>query len=91
VKASRTLWVPPGYKSFFCFLFVGNRLYSASLTFPEFQRADSNICLSGEGGDGEVKENQFRNKSAALGLVTVELEILIRESIWHLCVTETNL
>lgn len=26
-----------------------------------------------------------------LGTVTVELEILIRESIWHLCITETDL
>jgi hypothetical protein len=27
----------------------------------------------------------------SLVTVTVELEILIRESIWHLCITETNL
>ena len=26
------------------FLFVGNRLHSASMTFPEFQRAGSNSC-----------------------------------------------
>ena len=29
---------------------VGNTLHSASLTFPEFQGADSKSCLSGEGG-----------------------------------------
>ena len=26
------------------FLLVGNRFHSASLTFPEYQRADSNSC-----------------------------------------------
>ena len=39
---------PPKYK--FCvrhFLFVGNRLHSASFTVPEFQRADSNIANQG--------------------------------------------
>ena len=33
----------------------------------------------------------MENDVHSLGMVTVELEILIRESIWHLCVTETNL
>ena len=49
---------PSGYKSFLGtnFLFVGNRLLSASLTFPEFKRADSNSCLSGKGGNAETKE-----------------------------------
>ena len=41
-----------------CFLFVGYRLCSASLTFPEFQRADSNHCWSGTGGDTETGEEQ---------------------------------
>ena len=36
------------------FLFVGNKLHSASLNFPEFQRADSNSCLPGEGGNAET-------------------------------------
>ena len=45
------------------FLFVGNRLHSAYLTFPEFQRADSNSCLSGEGGNEETKEKRSRNKN----------------------------
>ena len=31
------------------FLFVRNRLHSALLTFPEFQRADLDSCLSGKG------------------------------------------
>ena len=37
----------PGHKSLFVspvFLLVGNRLHSASVTFPEFQRAGSNSC-----------------------------------------------
>ena len=46
---------------------VGNKLHSASLTFPEFQGAGSNTCLSGEGGDAEAKEGQSGNNSAALG------------------------
>ena len=32
------------------FLFVGNRLHSASMTFPEFQRAGSNSCSPGSEG-----------------------------------------
>lgn len=46
---------------------VGNTLHSASLTFPEFQGADSKSCLSGEGGDAEAKEGQSGKNSAALG------------------------
>ena len=49
------------------FLFVGNRLHSASLTFPEFQREGSNSCLSGKGGDAETRAEQSRNNSASLG------------------------
>ena len=33
-----------------CFLFVGNRLHSASMTFREFQRARSYSCYSGKEG-----------------------------------------
>ena len=46
---------PPGYTSFLrphCLL-LGNRLHSASETFPEFQRADANNCSSGKGGNME--------------------------------------
>ena len=39
----------------------------ASMTFPELQRADSNSCSSGKGGDAETTEEQSRNNSAALG------------------------
>ena len=49
------------------FLFVGNRLHSAFLTFPEFHKAASNKCLSGKGEDAETKEEQSRNNSAAMG------------------------
>ena len=38
----------PGHKSLSVstvFLFIGNRFHSASRTFPEFQRADSNSCF----------------------------------------------
>ena len=38
----------------FCFpsfLLVGYRLYSASLTLPEFQRTDPNSCWSEKGGE----------------------------------------
>ena len=46
LKWSRTLCSPPREKSFSypSFLFVGNRVHSASLTFPEFQTARSNCC-----------------------------------------------
>ena len=33
-----------------CFLCLGNRLPSASMTFPEFQRACSSSCYSGKEG-----------------------------------------
>ena len=68
-KPSRTLWGSWAWKPFYvpCFLFVGNRLHSASMTFPEFQRADSNSCYSGKGGDAETREEQSRKNSAALG------------------------
>ena len=39
-----------------CFLFVGYRFHSASLTFPEFQRADPNSCWSEKGGDTETEK-----------------------------------
>ena len=43
---------PSGYRSFPlpCFLLVGSRIHSASESFPEFLRADSNSCSSGKGG-----------------------------------------
>ena len=50
----------------FSFLFVGNRLHSASLTFPEFQRADSNNWWSGKGGDAERRGKQSRNNKAVM-------------------------
>ena len=51
------------------FLFVRNRLHSASLTFPEFQKVNSNSYLPGKGGNAETKEKQSRNNSAKLGRV----------------------
>ena len=44
-----------------CFMFIGNRLHSASPTFSEFQNADSNSCWSRKGGNAETKEEQSRN------------------------------
>lgn len=38
-----------------------------------------------------VKAPTLENDAHGLGTVTVGLEILIRESIWHLCITEINL
>ena len=43
----------------FYFLSVEYRFHSASLTFPEFQRVDSNNCQSGKGGDTETEEKQL--------------------------------
>ena len=40
-----------------CFLFVGYRVHSSSLTFPESQRAYSDSCLSGKGGDTEARRS----------------------------------
>ena len=37
------------------------------MTFLEFQRAGSNHCWSGKGGEAETREEQPRNNSAALG------------------------
>ena len=53
------------------FLFAGNRLHSASLAFPEFQRADSISCSSRKGGNAETKEDQGRNNSAVIKQVLV--------------------
>ena len=44
------------------------------MTFPEFQRADSNYSQSGKEGDMETREEQSRNNSAALGRVLVPLK-----------------
>ena len=68
MKPSRTLWSPrdPRSLTFSHFLFVGNKFHSASLTFPELQRAYSNNCLSGKGGNAS-KEKHLRNNSVALG------------------------
>ena len=49
------------------FLSLGNRLHSASTTFPEFQRAGSNSCSSGKREDAETREEQSGNNGAALG------------------------
>ena len=38
------------------FRFVGNRPHSAFMIFPKFQRADSNSCYSGKGGDVETSK-----------------------------------
>ena len=70
LKLRRALWYPPGYKSFPnslpLFLFVGNRLSSASLTFPGFQREDSNIYSLAKGGNAEIAKEHRRNNSAAI-------------------------
>ena len=58
----------PGHKNLSVsriFLFAGNRLHSASKTFPELQGAGSNSCWSGKGGDAETREEQSRNNSAS--------------------------
>ena len=49
-----------------CFLIVGYRLYSASLTLPEFQRTDPNSCWSEKGRDTKTGEKQS-NGGTALG------------------------
>ena len=59
---SRTLWgswaqrfsVSP------CVLITGHRLHSAPMTFPEFQRAGSNRCSSGKGGDAQTREEKSK-------------------------------
>ena len=50
-----------------------------SVTFPEFQRADSNYSQSGKEGDMETREEQSRNISAALGRVLVPLQGYIQQ------------
>ena len=44
----------PGHKAFVSpiYLIIGNSLHSASMTFPEFQWADSSHCSLGKGGNG---------------------------------------
>ena len=36
---------PPGHKGFLCPPIIGNSLHSASMTFPDFQWADSSSCF----------------------------------------------
>ena len=51
---------PSRYKSFLCplCLVCRKQFHLTSLTFPDFQREDSNSCLSGKGGNAETKEKQ---------------------------------
>ena len=50
LEISRALWIP-GHKSLpvshACFLFAGNRLHSASMTFPEFQSQAQIVAIYG--------------------------------------------
>ena len=56
-----------GMEAFLCPMFLVCREQApASMTFPESQRADSNSCQSGKGGDAETREEQPRNNNAAL-------------------------
>ena len=55
----------------FQFLFIGYRLLLASLTFSEFQEADSNSCLSSKGGNAETKGEKSSNVVLTLGRVLV--------------------
>ena len=48
------------------FLSVGNRLHSASVTFPELHRPDSNSCSSGKRGNTETKKEQSRTNARVL-------------------------
>ena len=41
-----------------CFLFVGNRIHSASLAFPEFQREDSKTYQEKEGMQKQRRSSQ---------------------------------
>ena len=57
-----------GMEAFLCLPFLVSREQSpASMTVPQFQRADLNSCQSGKGGNAETREEQPRNNSAALG------------------------
>ena len=48
LETSRALWIP-GHKSLpvshVCFLFAGNRLHSASMTFPEFHSQAQTVTI----------------------------------------------
>ena len=66
LKRSRTL-LAPGHGSLYVSpVFVCKEQTPASMTFLEFHRANSNSCSSREGGDAETREEQPKNKSAAL-------------------------
>ena len=54
----------------FCFQEI-DFIWPPRQTFPEFQRADSNSCSSGKGGNAKTNEEQSRNNSAAQGMVLV--------------------
>ena len=47
-------------------VFVCREQTPASMTFLEFQRANSNSCSPRKEGDAETREEQPKNKSAAL-------------------------
>ena len=68
LKLSRTLWGGDSGVQICCT--VGYRLYSASLTFPEFQRVDSNNCQS-EKGRNTKTEGKQSNGGTALRRVLV--------------------
>jgi len=59
------------------------------MTFPEFQRAGSDSCCSGKGGDAETREEQSRNDSAALGQVLVPLQGINSNIFEFFCRTKT--
>ena len=78
LKLNRTLWGGDSGVQICCT--VGYRLYSASLTFPEFQRVDSNNCQSEKGGNTETEGKQS-NGGTALRRVLVPTQRNMRNNV----------
>lgn len=80
------MWSPQPYIQL-KILIIASQLLIHKASSCEGQKRLSWSLGCGKGSRPPILENDAHG----LGMVTSELEILIRESIWHLCITETNL
>ena len=55
-------------------LITGNSIHSASMTFPEFQCADSSSCSLGEGGDVTPGKNKLCRAGLGQGPVSLSIQ-----------------
>ena len=79
-------WDPdglPGTEAFLCLpVLIRNGHHAASVTLPEFQRADSHICYSENRGEAETRKEKSRNNRAALKKFLLDLFYGHAHGIW---------